>query len=68
MNLYYAEITDSQGEPVMKLELTATAKHSAFLATKFIDFCPPAQGFIIKKQRLEARAIARILNTYIKGE
>ncbi len=64
MNLYYAQITDVQGTPVITLELTATAKHSAFLASKYIDFCPPAQGFIIKKQRIEAKAIARILNTY----
>lgn len=66
MILYYAEITDIQGMPVMKLELTATAKHSAFLATKFIDYCPPAMGFNIRKMILKPNIIANMLNDNAK--
>jgi hypothetical protein len=52
--------------PVLSLEYTTSAKHSAFLALQFIDNCPPAQGFAIRKRFLEAKTICKIINQ--KGE
>jgi hypothetical protein len=66
MILYYAEILDLNKMPVLSLEYTTSAKHSAFLALQFIDNCPPAQGFAIRKRFLEAKTICKIINQ--KGE
>jgi len=62
MNIYFASILDHQGTDILRLEWTSSAKHSAFLATKFINECPPAQGFKINKRFLESKEITRILN------
>jgi hypothetical protein len=62
MFLYFAVITCHQGTEVLRLEYTTTSKHSAFLAQKYIDFCPPAAGFKIRKQLIDAKQIARLLN------
>ena len=62
MQLYYALITDHKGTEVLRLKYTATAKHSAFLATKYMDSCPPAQGFKIRKIIVDASTIADIFN------
>jgi hypothetical protein len=62
MNIYFASILDHLGQPVLNLEHTATAKHSAFLATQYIKECPPAQGFKINKRFIEAKTIAYLLN------
>jgi len=62
MNIYFATILDHQGAEVMRLEWTSSAKHSAFLATQFINLCPPAQGFRICKRFIESKEITRILN------
>ena len=66
MILYFAEILDQNKVPVLRLEYTVSAKHSAFLATEFINNCPPAQGFAIRKKFLEAKTICKIINQ--KGE
>ena len=66
MIIYYAEILDFNKMPVLSLEYTASAKHSAFLALRFIDNCPPAQGFAIKKRFIEASKVCKIINQ--KGE
>ena len=47
MKIYYAEITDFTGKAVMKLDYTASVKHSVELAEIFIKNCPPAQGYNI---------------------
>ena len=62
MKVYYATITDYQGKEVLVLEYTATAKHSAFLAKQYIDYCPPAAGFKICMRILKATDIVRLLN------
>jgi len=62
MQLYYAMITDHKGVEVLRLKYTATAKHSAFLANKYMESCPPAQGFKIRKLIIDASTIADIFN------
>ena len=62
MFLYFAYITDYAGTPVLALEFTATAKHSAFLATQFLKSCPNAGGFTIRKRPIDAREVAKLLN------
>ena len=62
MKMYYANITDFKGKPVLALNYTATAKHSAFLAQQFIDQCPPAQGFTISYMFITAKEVVQMLN------
>jgi hypothetical protein len=40
LTLYFAEILDYSNKPVMKLQYTASAKHSAMLATQFVRDVP----------------------------
>jgi len=62
MVLYYAEILDYKNQPVIQLEYTVSAKHSAFIATKFLKHCPPAQGFAIKKKLIESKTVCKLFN------
>jgi hypothetical protein len=62
MKMYYASILDHQGTEVMSLKFTATAKHSAFLATEFVKHCPPAQSFKVKMIFVDASTVADLLN------
>lgn len=62
MKFYYAAITDYSGKEVLTLQYTATAKHAAFLAKQYIDYCPPAAGFKIRMMILKATDIVRLLN------
>lgn len=62
MFLYFAYILDHQGNEVLRLDWTATAKHSAFLAQQYLNSCPPAAGFKITKRPIELRAVAQLMN------
>lgn len=62
MFLYFALILDHQGQEVLRLSWTATAKHSAFLAQQYLDSCPPAASFKITKRPVELKHIAQLLN------
>ena len=62
MFLYFAIIVCHQGTYVHNLEYTVSAKHSAFLATQFINHCPPAASFKISKRLIKSTEIARLLN------
>ncbi len=62
MNIYFASILDYLGQEVLCLQYTASAKHSAFLASQYIKECPPAQGFRINKRFIEASTITKMLN------
>lgn len=62
MKVYYAIITDYLGQQVLKLQYTATAKHAAFLAQQYIDYCPPAAGFKIQLQVIKPNHIVELLN------
>ena len=59
---YYASITDHKGEEVVELEYTGSAKHSAFLATQYVEHCPPAMGFNIHKIYVDNKQLAYMLN------
>jgi hypothetical protein len=62
LTLYFAEILDYSNKPVMKLQYTASAKHSAMLATQFVRDVPPACSFTIRKAVFKASDIAYLLN------
>ena len=62
MKIYYATILDHLGNEVLSLKYTATAKHSAFLATEYIKKCPPAQNFKIKLIFIDSSTVADLLN------
>ena len=62
MFVYFAIIMCHQGTQVLNLEYTATAKHSAFLASEFINHCPPAGSFKISKRLIKSTEITRLLN------
>lgn len=62
MKIYYAVILDHKGQEVMTLPYTGSSKHSAFLANAFIETCPPASGFTIKKFIVTASSVATMLN------
>jgi hypothetical protein len=62
MTLYFALILDHQGQEVLRLQWTATTKHSAFLAKEYIDSCPPAASFKITKRFIESRHMAELMN------
>ena len=62
MFVYFAIILCHQGTQVLNLEYTTTAKHSAFLASKFINHCPPAASFKICKRLIKSTEITRLLN------
>ena len=62
MQVYYASITDHLGKEVLNLKYTTTAKHSAFLASRYIQNCPPASGFKIHKQVLDSSIVVDMLN------
>ena len=62
MQLYYASITDHAGTEVLRLKYTATAKHSAFIASQYVLSCPPAAGFNIHKLILDNSTVADIIN------
>lgn len=59
--LYYAIILDITGVEVTRLKYCISAKHAAYLANKFVEFCPPAQGFKIKKYT-DVSKLAELLN------
>lgn len=59
--LYYAIILDFKGAEVTRLKYCISAKHAAYLAAKFVEFCPPAQGYKIKKYT-DASKLAKLLN------
>jgi hypothetical protein len=60
--LYYAIILDITGVEVTRLKYCISAKHAAYLASKFVEFCPPAQGFKIKKYVPQAATLAELFN------
>lgn len=60
--LYYAIILDFKGAEVTRLKYCISTKHAAYLATKFIEFCPPAQGFKIRKYVPDTSKLAELLN------
>lgn len=62
LTLYFAEILDHANKPVMKLQYTVSAKHSAMLATEYIKNVPPACAFTIRKSVFRPKDIAYILN------
>lgn len=62
MKIYFAVILDHKGKEVMRLPYTGSSKHSAFLANAFIETCPPAAGFTIKKIVVTASSVAAMLN------
>lgn len=62
MTLYFAYILDHKGAEVLRLQWTATAKHSAFLAAEYIASCPPAASFKITKRFIESKEMARLMN------
>lgn len=62
LTLYFAEILDFSNKPVMKLQYTVSAKHSAMLATEYIKNVPPACSFAIRKVVFKASDIAYLLN------
>jgi hypothetical protein len=65
ITLYFAEILDYSNKPVMKLQYTVSAKHSAMLATQFVRDVPPAASFAIRKAMFRESTLAYYLN---KGE
>lgn len=62
MFIYFATITDYNNQPVLTLEYTGTAKHAAFIASKYVDNCPPAGGFKISKRLIKPTEVAALLN------
>jgi hypothetical protein len=62
MFVYFAIILCHQGTQVLNLEYTTSAKHSAFLASRFINHCPPAASFKISKRLIKSTEITRLLN------
>ena len=62
LTLYFAEILDYSNKPVLKLQYTVSAKHSAMLATQYIKDVPPAATFAIRKAIFKASDIAYVLN------
>jgi hypothetical protein len=62
LTLYFAEILDHSNKPVLKLQYTVSAKHSAMLATQYIKDVPPAAAFAIRKAIFKASDIAYVLN------
>lgn len=62
MTLYFAYILDHQGAEVLRLQWTATAKHSAFLAQQYLDSCPPAAKFKITKRFMDSSHMAKLMN------
>ena len=62
LTLYFAEILDYTNKPVMKLQYTVSAKHSAMLATQFVKNVPPACSFAIRKAIFKASDVAYLLN------
>lgn len=63
--IYFASIQDHMGNDIINTQFTATAKHSAFLALQFIDNCPPAQGFKIRKRAVTNKEIVQLLNSQL---
>jgi hypothetical protein len=62
LTLYFAEILDYSNKPVLKLQYTVSAKHSAMLATQYVKDVPPAATFAIRKAIFKASDIAYVLN------
>ncbi len=62
MKVYYAVITDNNNKPVLQLQYTASAKHAAFLGQQYVNSVPPAQGFKVCMQVLDAKQVVRLLN------
>lgn len=62
LTLYFAEILDFSNKPVMKLQYTVSAKHSAMLATQYVRDVPPACSFTIRKAVFKASDVAYLLN------
>jgi hypothetical protein len=64
LTLYFAEILDYSNKPVMKLQYTASAKHSAMLATQFVRDVPPACSFTIRL--IPSFYLLKIIKQYLK--
>jgi hypothetical protein len=62
VKVYYATILDHDDQPVLSLEFTATAKHSAFLGKQYVDNCPPANTFKIHMHVLDTSTVCRWMN------
>jgi len=62
MKAYYSVIQDYLGKDVLYLPYTGSAKHSAFLAQKYLEHVPPAQNFTIRKIYVSASDVALMLN------
>jgi hypothetical protein len=62
MKIYYAIITDYQGNSVLDLDFAATNRQAAAMATEYIKRVPPACGFKIGIKYVDAKEIAKLLN------
>ena len=62
MKIYYAIITDHQGNSVLDLDFAATNRQAAAMATEYIKWVPPACGFKIGIKYVDAKEIAKLLN------
>lgn len=62
ITVYFAEILCHSGTVVMNTIVYPSAKQAAAVATDMISNIPPAAGFNIRKQVLDAKAVARLMN------
>jgi len=62
MFVYFPIITDYMNNPVLTLEFTGSAKHAAYIASKYVANCPPAGGFKISRRLVKATEVAALLN------
>lgn len=62
ITLYYAEILCHAGTVVLKTIVCSSAKQAAAIATNIVNQTPPAAGFNIRKQMMDARSVASLVN------
>jgi hypothetical protein len=62
MDLYFAVILDYNGNVVLRLEYTCTAKHSAFLGKQYVDNCANAGSWKINKTTIDKTLIKNMMN------
>lgn len=62
IKVYYANICDHKGTPVVPTKYYATNRQAAAVAQKLIEEIPPAMGFEVKWQAFNLTKIAELLN------
>ena len=62
IKVYYANICDHKGTPVVPTKYYATNRQAAAVAQELIEKIPPAMSFEIKWQAFELKEIAELLN------